>query len=102
MRASLLTITLLLLTATPAFAQDHPEGPVNLLDPNVGLMFWTFLIFVVLLFVLWKFAFPAILGAVEDRERALAAALAEAKRDREEAAKLLADHRAQLDAGRAE
>ena len=102
MRASLLTVTLLLLTATPAFAQDHPEGPVNLLDPNVGLMFWTVLIFVVLLFVLWKFAFPAILGAVEERERALAAALAEAKRDREEAARLLAEHRTQLEAGRAE
>ena len=101
MRATLLTVMMLLLSATPALAAEV-EGPVNLLDPNVGLMFWTVLIFVVLLFVLWKFAFPAILGAVEERERALAAALAEAKRDREEAAKLLAEHRSQLDAGRAE
>ena len=101
MRATLLTAPMLLLSATPALAAEV-EGKVNLLDPNVGLMFWTVMIFVVLLFVLWKFAFPAILGAVEERERALAAALAEAKRDREEAAALLAEHRAQLEAGRAE
>ena len=101
MRATLLTAMLLLLSAMPARAAEV-DGPVNLLDPNVGLMFWTVLIFVVLLFVLWKFAFPAILGAVEERERALAAALADAKRDRDEAAALLAEHRAQLESGRAE
>ena len=103
MRTTLLSVAMLLLSATPALAQeDHGEGPVNLLDPNVGLMFWTVIIFVILLAVLWKWAFPAILGAVEERERALAAALAEAKRDREEAAALLAEHRAQLDASRAD
>ncbi len=103
MRATLMSVAMLLLSASPALAQeDHGDGPVNLLDPNVGLMFWTVIIFVILLAVLWKWAFPAILGAVEERERALAAALAEAKRDREEAAALLAQHRAQLDASRAD
>jgi F-type H+-transporting ATPase subunit b len=43
-----------------------------------------------------------ILAAVEAREQALENALATAKRDREEAALLLAQHRAALDASRAE
>lgn len=101
MRATLLTAAMLLGSASPALAAEV-DGPVNLLDPNVGLMFWTVVIFVVLLAVLWKFAFPAILGAVEERERALAAALADAKRDREESARILAEHRAQLEASRAD
>jgi len=101
MRAPLPTVVMFLLSATPAFAQEeHAEGPVNLLDPNVGLMFWTIIIFLVTLGVLWKWAFPAILGAVEEREKALEAALADAKRDREESAKVLAEHRAQLEAAR--
>lgn len=105
MRATLLTVAVFLLSASPLLAQEaegHGEGPVNLLDPNVGLMFWTVIIFVILLAVLWKWAFPAILGAVEERERALEAALADAKRDRDEAAALLAEHRAQLEASRAD
>jgi F-type H+-transporting ATPase subunit b len=65
-------------------------------------MFWTLLIFLVLFFVLWKFAFGPITAAVEQRERALEEAIASAKRDREESAKLLADHKAQMEQARAE
>lgn len=101
MRATLAAPVLLLASASPVAAAPA-EGPVNLLDPNVGLMVWTVVIFVLLLFVLRKWAFPAILSAVEARERALAEALAEAKRDREEAAKFLASQQAQLDAARAD
>ena len=94
---------MLLLSASPAVAAVEAEGgPVNLLEPHGGLMFWTLLIFLVLFFVLWKYAFGPITAAVEQRERTLAAALADAKRDREEAAKLLADHKAQMEQARAE
>ena len=55
-------------------------------------MFWTIVIFLLLLAVLKRFAWPAILGAVEAREQALERQLAEAARDREEAAALLAEH----------
>jgi F-type H+-transporting ATPase subunit b len=65
-------------------------------------MFWTLVIFVVLLFVLSRFAFKPMLAAVEAREAALQEALNRAARDREEAAKLLAEHRAQLEAARGE
>ena len=103
MRSLLATALLLLLSASPAAAAAAAEGePVNLLSPHGGLMFWTLLIFLVLFFVLWKFAFGPITAAVEERERALEEAIASAKRDREESAKLLADHKAQMEQARAE
>ena len=52
---------------------------------RINLMFWTLLIFGLLYFMLRRWAFPAILGAVEKREQALQEALEAAKRDREEA-----------------
>ena len=99
MRTSLTTLSLLAVTATPAFAA---EGGADLLSPNAGLMFWTLLIFLILLVVLSKFAFGPITRAVEARERALADAIEGAKRDREEAARLLAEHKQQLDDARTE
>jgi F-type H+-transporting ATPase subunit b len=70
-------------------AQEHASGPLTV---EWGLMFWTVVVFGLLLAVLWKFAWPAILGAVEAREQALERQLAEAARDREQAAALLAEH----------
>lgn len=101
MRTIPLFALMLLLAASPAFAAVEGE-PVDLLSPHGGLMFWTLLIFVALFFVLWKFAFGPITAAVEQRERALEAAIADAKRDREEAAKLLAEHKTQMEQARAE
>ena len=76
--------------------------PVNLLSPNTGLMFWTLLIFVILLFILARYAFKPLTAAVEARERALEEAITQAKADREKAAALLADQTKALDAARAE
>ena len=72
-----------------AAAQEHASGPLAV---EGGLMFWTLVVFVLLLLILKKFAWPAILGAVEAREQALERQLAEAARDREQAAALLAEH----------
>lgn len=67
---------------------------------QVNLMFWTLVIFVILYQILKRKVFPAILGAVEAREKALADAIEGAKRDRDDAAKLLAEHRAQIEGAR--
>jgi F-type H+-transporting ATPase subunit b len=64
-------------------------------------MIWTVLVFIILLAILRKFAWPALLGAVEARERALEEQLAEAERNRAEAAQLLAQHERLLAEGRA-
>ena len=106
MRTLLRSLALLAATAAPALAQEPSTAaapaPVNLLSPNYGLMAWTLIIFVLLAFVLAKFAFGPITRSVEAREQALDDAMNAAKRDREEAARLLAEHRAALDASHVE
>lgn len=99
MRRAPLVVALLAASASPAFAS---EGKGGLLTPDGGLMFWTLLIFAIFFGVLWKFALPQILGAVEARERALRDALDQAARDRDAAAEALAQVKAQLDGARAE
>ncbi len=80
--------------------QEHaPSGPLTV-EP--GLMIWTVIVFVALLLIMRKFAWPSILGAVEARERALEEQLAEAERNRREAAELLAQHQKLLAEGRAQ
>jgi F-type H+-transporting ATPase subunit b len=101
MRTLLRSLALTVLLASPALAQE--EAPkADLLSPSYGLMAWTLIIFVVLALVLSRFAFGPITAAVRAREAALEEAIAAAKRDREEAARLLAEHRAALDASRGE
>ncbi|CAA9471935.1 MAG: ATP synthase F0 sector subunit b, partial [uncultured Solirubrobacteraceae bacterium] len=101
MRTPLLTAALIALAAAPATAQEEGGRP-NLLEPHAGLMFWTLIIFVLLLVVLSKFAFKPLVAAVEARERSLEEAIEGAKRDREAAAALLAEQRAGIERARAE
>jgi F-type H+-transporting ATPase subunit b len=99
-----LSIALLLVLAAPApllALQEAAERP-NLLSPAGGLMFWTLLVFIVLIFVLGRFAYKPLLAAVEAREQSLQNALDQTRRDREEAAKILEEHKRQLDAARGE
>lgn len=77
-------------------------GQQGLMSIQVNLMFWTILIFGILFWLLKRYAYPAMLDAVEAREKALADAIEGAKRDRDEAAKLLAQHKASIDAARDE
>jgi F-type H+-transporting ATPase subunit b len=93
----------LMLSATPALASEAAEGaPVDLLAPSTGVMAWTLIIFVLLLFVLSKFAFKPLFAAVEAREKALTDAIEGAARDRAETEALLAQQRAQLENARNE
>lgn len=94
---------LLAVTASPVLASESAEGgPPNLLDPNVGVMAWTLVIFVLLLVVLSKFAFKPLFAAVEAREKALEDAIEGAKRDRAAAESMLAQQKAHLETARTE
>jgi len=98
-RALLLVATI----ATPALASEGAEAaPRGLLSPAGGLMFWTLVIFLVLFFVLSKFAFGPIIAAVQGREQALRDAMDQATADRDAAAAQLAEQKKQLDAARGE
>lgn len=92
LRSLRLAALLTLLSASPAFAA---EG--GLLSVEPGLVIWTFIIFLIVLAVLYKAAYPAILGAVEAREAHIRELLAAAARDREEAQTLLAEQKRQMD-----
>ena len=93
MRRSLIAaMALVPASALPLLAPEHEETP-GLLSPNLGLTVWTIVIFLIVLAILAKFAFPKILGAVEERERHLAELAEAAERDRAEAAALVEEHR---------
>ena len=103
MRSFLTAVAASLLAAAPLLAQEQEaHEPVNLLSPNTGLMFWTLIIFIVLLFVLARFAFKPLTAAVEAREQKLEAAIKEAEENRQKASELLAQQTKALDAARAE
>ena len=85
-----------------SFIAAEPAAGGGLVSLQVNLMFWTLVIFLILFWILKKYAFPAVLCAVEAREKALADAIEGAKRDREEAARVLGEHRQQLEGARAE
>jgi F-type H+-transporting ATPase subunit b len=92
MKKPLMVTFVLALAAVPAVSaqEEHAAGPLTV---EFGLMFWTLVVFGLLLVILRKFAWPAILGAVQAREAALERQLAEAERNRAEAAALLAEHK---------
>jgi len=102
MRASLFSLVLLLAAAPDALAAQEQGSKVDLLTPHGGLMLWTLLIFIGLFFILSRYAFGPITRAVEAREQALQDAIDQAKRDREEAARVLAEHKTQLEGARSE
>jgi F-type H+-transporting ATPase subunit b len=77
-------------------------GTRTFMKPDTGVMVWTLIIFAVLMFVLSRYAFGPLTRAVEARERALQEAIDAAQADRDAAAKLLAEHQAQIETARGE
>ena len=72
-------------------AEQH--GPASPFEPEFGLIFWTLLIFIVLFFVLKKYAWPPIVAATEERERKIARQLEEAERMNAESQAALEEHK---------
>lgn len=75
---------------------------MDLITPEFGLVFWTLITFLVLLFILKKFAWKPILGAVSEREEGIKDALASAVEARKEMENLQADNERILKEARAE
>jgi len=61
-----------------------------------SLIFWEVMSFAILLFVLYKFAFPGILSALEEREKKIRDSLDQAERHRTEAERKLKEYEAKL------
>jgi len=64
----------------------------SLASPAIGTVFWTTLIFLILLVLLWKFAWGPIMKAVKAREDMINNALESAEKAREEMKVLQADN----------
>ena len=65
---------------------------MQLLTPSLGLLFWTLLAFLIVFFVLRKFAWGPILASLNERERGIADSLESAKRVKAEMAQLKSDN----------
>ena len=77
-------------------AAAEEEGGSFLVSPDVGLMLWTLLVFVISMYLLSRFAFPRIQAALDRRQRAIEDSIAAAERTRSEADQLLAEYRERL------
>ena len=60
----------------------------SLTTPGIGLIFWTTLVFLMLIFLLGKYAWKPILLGLEQREESIKKSLEEADRIKEELAKI--------------
>ena len=67
---------------------------MELVSPGFGLIFWMLVSFSILLFITFKFIWPAILGGLKEREEEIANSLEEAKKAREEMKNLQSDNQA--------
>jgi F-type H+-transporting ATPase subunit b len=86
-----------LLAASPApllAAQESGGGGLFSVDP--GLSVWTIVVFLLVLWVLKRFAWAPILGALDAREAGIRGSIDQATEMRAEAAALLEEHRRQL------
>ena len=75
---------------------------MDLVTPGIGMIFWSTLFFLLLLFILGKFAWPAILTAVKARNESIKYALDAADKAKVEMAKLQADNEKILAEAKAE
>ncbi len=105
-RSSAVRALLLVMAITPALASEgapaESGGGSALITPEIGLIFWTLVTFLVLLFILTKFAWGPIIKAMNAREDGIKNDLDHAKKERDDAGKLLEEHRALLNQARRE
>jgi F-type H+-transporting ATPase subunit b len=75
---------------------------MELLLPEFGLFFWTLISFLLFFFLLKKFAWKPILGALNERESNIAESIATAERVKKEMAEMSAENEKVLNEARAE
>lgn len=86
----------------PLLAATEGGRKFGLLSPDPGLILWTVLTFIGLLFLLRKTAWGPIIDGLDRREQNIRAALSDAEKARDEGKRLLAEQEAALAAARQE
>ena len=74
----------------------YASGGSFLITPNVGLMVWVLVVFIISFLILRRFVFPSIAGALDTRARSIEESIDAAEQTRQEAQKLLDDYRDRL------
>ena len=64
----------------------------SLLQPNAGIFFWTLVVFLIVLGLLWKFAWGPITSALEKREETIDSSIRRAEEALAEAKAIQADN----------
>ena len=77
-------------------AAEEEEGGSFLVTPDLGLMIWTLVVFLIVMYVLSKAAFPRIQEALDKRANAIRESIEHAEKTRQEADQILAEYRARL------
>jgi F-type H+-transporting ATPase subunit b len=80
---------------------QEASGP-NIFEPALDLALWTIVVFVILVFVLGRYAWKPMLAGLQQREHNILSAQEQAKRDREEAQRLRDELQKKMDAAAAE
>lgn len=75
---------------------------MELVTPEIGLVFWTTVSFLILFFLLAKFAWKPIMGAIDARERSIEDALLKAEAAKEEMSRLTNENESLLKQARSE
>jgi len=92
----------LLVSAAPVLAAEEAQGGNNIFAGDVGNVFWTLLIFGLVLLVLGKYAWGPLLDTLKKREDFIRESLESAKADREAAETRLQEYEKRLTEARAE
>ena len=80
----------------PTVLAASSGGGSFLVSPDVGLMIWTLVVFVISMYILSKVAFPRIAAALDKRQQAIEESIDTAERTRTEADRLLEEYRERL------
>ncbi len=91
--------------AAPAGHADtaaHEEHKTDIFSGNLGNMIWTTIVFLIVVYVLGRYAWRPLTTALNEREQQIRGALEQARAEREQAEKVLAQYRAQIDQARRE
>ena len=91
-----LVATTVLVASSPAVAMAAESEGGGVFSVNPGLSLWASVVFLALLLILHRFAWGPILAAIDAREQRIQGALDESAAQRDEAARLLVEHKTQL------
>lgn len=80
----------------------HGDGhePANLFEGGIGNVIVTTVVFLIVVYILGKKAWPPLIGVLNERERSIRESLENASRERSEAERLLQEYKAQLEQAR--